>query len=804
MSAFEPKFKKKVIAGYQLGSSTTISNTLQYEDDYIDIRVGEFDVNTVGPSSLPYRILKAGKQIYVKPKKDVSFISTNLYFANNPNYNIINNPQVITDVSHPYFYIQSSKNTGILSFNGKSYDDIYISTNNKVNFVIYYKIDTVTNSYGELQYHNIVLQVGSTNLSDNICPMYCLPQVYAQTIGIGWDSTVGNEHMTVDEASVIAAITSASYSKADTTYRLTPTSDSSKTYKLVGNFNLSDPDNSPADYYYGNYRYAITTNTVDATEDFKLTYGYGEIDESKINITSYVAETTSDISHTAPDGTLYNSVIVTIPKQEYVLDLSKHTHGTDRANIIGKDGTIKPITPNGYLISKISGKVRVQDVNLAINTNGTTTYESDDSFYNQVVVDTNIQSIGDIETNLNIRNIKCDTNSLFYDECSITFYLDVYVNENYSVYISTDNNNFSLYSGDDIELPIDLKDIKKNIYYKLKNNIDNTYTSVSCLQIPVEGYLLNAIDIPNIKVERTSNNNFSIYIENIESIDHGFICSLNINDKIYTLDDIDNAYVDITTTEKYINIESYFYKMIHRKKREGKITRLIVDTDSLAVIELSTIEYRDPAYVYSKVPTKYYGVYLTLLKLLSDNGETLLNDCVSACKSSSHKLTSLWNMFNAACGAYLNNNKKLADVLIKTITSQLNIMYDENFDFLQHRIFIGNYTLENKNNPNEFNTVDLYKLTPIEYDVCSDVELTFTIKQTSDIHYIMLPPELDLKYVSFGDTIKTVLFDSANNINLYKTRSWRMADKDTDGTIYWYYSPAGAFDDIITVVCKHK
>lgn len=794
MSIFEPKFKKKIIAGYQLGSSTTIPNTLQYEDDYIDIRVGEFDVNTIGPSSLPYRILKAGKQIYVKPKKDVSFISTNLYFANNPSYNIINNPQVITDCSNPYFYIQSSKDIGILSFNGKSYDDIYISTNNKVNFVIYYKVDDPS----DYTYHNIVLQVGSTNLSDSICPMYYLPITYAQRIGIGWDS--GNGHMDVDEASVITAITSASYSNPSNTFRLTPTSDSSKTYQLVGSFS----SDSPVDTYLKNYRYAITTNTVDATEDFKLTYGYGEIDESKINITSYVAETTSDISHTAPDGTLYNSVVITIPKQEYVLDLSKHTHGTDRANIIGKDGTIKPITPNGYLISKISGKVRVQDVNLAINTNGTATYESDDSFYNQVVIDTNIQSIGDIETNLNIRNIKCDTNSLFYDECSITFYLDVYVNENYSVYISTDNNNFSLYSGDDIELPIDLRDIKKNIYYKLKNNIDNTYTSVSCLQIPVEGYLLNAIDIPNIKVERTSNNNFSIYIENIESIDHGFICSLNINDKIYTLDDIDNAYVDITTTEKYINIESYFYKMIHRKKREGKITRLIIDTDSLAVIELSTIEYRDPAYVYSKVPTKYYGVYLTLLKLLSDNGETLLNDCASACKSSSHKLTSLWNMFNAACGAYLNDNKKLADVLIKTITSQLNIMYDENFDFLQHRIFIGNYTLGNKNNPNEFNTVDLYKLAPTEYDVCSDVELAFTIKQTSDIHYIMLPPELDLKYVSFGDTIKTVLFDSANNINLYKERSWRMADKDTDGTIYWYYSPAGAFDDIITVVCKHK
>ena len=795
MSAFEPKFKKNIIAGYQLGSSTTIPNTLQYEDDYIDIRVGEFDVNTVGPSSLPYRILKAGKLINVKVKKSVSYIKTNLYFVEDYDGKIEKNSKVITDFdTYTEFYIKSSKDTGTLSFNGSSYDDIYISTNNKVNFVVYYKVDDPS----DVTYHNIVLQVGSTNLSDNICLMYYLPFKYAQNIGIGWDS--GNGHMTVDEDSVIAAIISGGYSNPGNTYRLAPTSDSSTTYQLVGSFS----SDSPVDTYLKNYRYAITTNTVDATEDFKLTYGYGEIDESKINITSYIAETTSDISYTAPDGTLYNSVVVTIPKREYVLDLAKPASGISGINPIGKDGTIKSIKPNGYLISEILGKVRVKDVTLDITANGSTTYESDGSFYNKIDINTNVQSIGDIETNLNIRNIKCDTNSLFYDECSITFYLDVYVNENYSVYISTDNNNFSLYSGDDIELPIDLRDIKKNIYYKLKNNIDNTYTSVSCLQIPVEGYLLNAIDIPNIKVERTINNNFSIYIENIESIDHGFICSLNINDKIYTLDDIDNAYVDITTTEKYINIESYFYKMIHRKKREGKITRLIVDTDSLAVIELTKIEYNDPAYVYSKVPTKYYGVYLTLLKLLSDNGETLLNDCASACKSSSHKLTSLWNMFNAACGAYLNDNKKLADVLIKTITSQLNIMYDENFDFLQHRIFIGNYTLKDKNNPNEFNTVDLYKLTPTEYDVCSDIELTFTIKQTSDIHYIMLPPELDLKYVSFGDTIKTVLFDSANNINLYKTRSWRMADKDTDGTIYWYYSPAGAFDDIITIVCKHK
>lgn len=532
-----------------------------------------------------------------------------------------------------------------------------------------------------------------------------------------------------------------------------------------------------------------------------------EIYEDEVNktIEELNINTIKDGVYEAPEGTVYNKVNLTIPKQEYVLDLAKPSSGTDRTNIIGKDGTITPITPNGYLISKISGKVRVKDVNLSITANGTTTYESEGSFYNKIDINTNVQSIGDIKVGLSISEVNCNKDTLFYDESNIVFKLNVVVNNNYSVYLSTDGGRtFTEYTGDFVELYFVLGDVTKKIYYKLKNKNNNTYTSVSSIEIPVLGYILNAIEVPEIKVVKTNNDNVVVYVESIDSLDHHFKCNLNINNKDYTINDIDNNSVNIKITSEYLTIESYFYKNISGAVYRGNSSKFIVNTNSLAVIELTKIEYNDPAYVYSKVPTKYYGVYLTLLKLLSDNSETLLNDCASACKSSSHKLTSLWNMFNAACGAYLNDNKKLADVLIKTITSQLNMMYDENFDFLQHRIFIGNYTLGNKNNPNEFNTVDLYKLTPTEYDVCSDVELTFTIKQTSDIHYIMLPPELDLKYVSFGDTIKTVLFDSANNINLYKTRSWRMADKDTDGTIYWYYSPAGAFDDIITVVCKHK
>lgn len=800
MSIFDPKYTKCKLANRSWNSMTDIPNALGYEDDYIKLYFGQFDVNIAGPSSSPYTILKAGKLITVKIKKAVSYIKTNLYFVEDYDETIQKDSNVITDFSkYTEFYIKSSKDVGTLLFNNNNYDGIYISTNNQTNFVVYYKIDTVNADNGNIDYHNVVLQIGSTNLSDNVCPMYCLTKLYAQNIGIGWD--YGNNRMTVNEDTVIAAIINGTYSLSGNSYPLIPLSDSSIQYKLGGDFSPS----SPSDVYYSNYRYAITTNTVDATDSFEFEYGYGEIDESKINITSYVAETTSNISHTAPDGTLYNSVTINIPKREYVLDLAKPTSGTDRTNIIGKDGTITPITPNGYLISRISGKVRVKDVNLAITANGTTTYESDGSFYNKIDINTNVQSIGDIKVGLSISEVNCDRDTLFYDESNIVFKLNVVVNDNYSVYLSTDNGKtFNEYIGDFVELNFVLGDVTKKIYYKLKNKNDNTYTSTSSIEIPVLGYILNAIEVPEIKVVKTGNDKVTIYVTSIDSIDQHFKCNLNINNKDYTIDDIDNNYVDVKITSEYLTIESYFYKNINGNIYRGNSSNLVVNTNSLAVIELTKIEYNDPAYVYSKVPTKYYGVYLTLLKLLSDNGETLLNDCASACKSSSHKLTSLWNMFNAACGAYLNDNKKLADVLIKTITSQLNMMYDENFDFLQHRIFIGNYTLKDKNNPNEFNTVDLYKLTPAEYDICSDVELTFTIKQTSDIHYIMLSPELDLKYVSFGDTIKTVLFDSANNINLYKTRSWRMADKDTDGTIYWYYSPAGAFDDIITVVCKHK
>ena len=163
---------------------------------------------------------------------------------------------------------------------------------------------------------------------------------------------------------------------------------------------------------------------------------YIEVYEDEVNktIEELNINTIKDGVYEAPEGTVYNKVNLTIPKKEYVLDLAKPTSGTDRTNIIGKDGTITPITPNGYLISKILGKVRVKkDVNLAITANGTTTYESEDSFYNKIDINTNVQSIGDIKVGLAISEVNCNKNTLFYDESNIVFKLNVVVNNNYSV-----------------------------------------------------------------------------------------------------------------------------------------------------------------------------------------------------------------------------------------------------------------------------------------------------------------------------------------------------------------------------------
>lgn len=792
---------KYTITGRSLIEGTSSGGYKVYSDDNISVRVKQDDY-TISP---PYYLhLKAGKKILITARKNIDFLSTNLYFANDADNNISNNPQSIihSDTGTNSYNIQSSKGIGVLSFkmhgyNNASYDDIYVSTNDRVNFVIYYKIDKIDDGYEVSDYYNIVLQIGSTDLNNNRGIMYCLMPVYAQSIGIGWDYT--NSCMSVDEDSVIAAIINCTYKSSS--YLLEPLTDDNTTYRLSGDFSLNDP--IPG--YYGNYRYIIETNTVDADEDFELTYTIDEYEGYTIQQFNKTALSSFTVD-SSTTNILYNKINVNIPTKEYVLDLHKLAPPPAplTGNPVSEDGRIDPIEPTNYLINKISGSIRVADMTFTSTENGENTYKHDTQFYNAVTVNTNVQSIGDMQVKVRISDIDFDKDLILTNEASIIFNITYNAYDNYELYTSINGTTFSKETTGYVTAPVKIGDTVVTLYYKFKNINDNTYTSVSTIEVPIKDALLYNINTPEIQAEKISGGIVRLYVKNTEWISYGLTCILYVNNINHTINSVYNNGISINSNSEYTIIEAYFAKNINGNVYTSNKTNLILDTKTLSIVSITEIEYRDTAYIYSKVPTKYYGIYLTLLKLLSNNGEQLVQDCANACKSSSHKLTSLWNMFNAACAAYLNNNEKLADLLIKTITSQLNIMYDENYDFIQHRVFIGNYTLNNKNNPNEFETVDLYKLTPSEYDICSELELKFTINQTSDIHYIMLPPELDLQYVSFGDTIKTVLFDAEKNINLYKERSWRMADKDTNGTIYWYYSSAGAFNDIITIICKYK
>lgn len=81
--------------------------------------------------------------------------------------------------------------------------------------------------------------------------------------------------------------------------------------------------------------------------------------------------------------------------------------------------------------------------------------------------------------------------------------------------------------------------------------------------------------------------------------------------------------------------------------------------------------------IYLVVPVKYRCTYNRLLTALSDFGIDALKDCDSVCKGSKGQVIKCWNMFQAAMAAYSLGNEREADVLVKYIDAQLNIIYKD-------------------------------------------------------------------------------------------------------------------------------
>lgn len=294
----------------------------------------------------------------------------------------------------------------------------------------------------------------------------------------------------------------------------------------------------------------------------------------------------------------------------------------------------------------------------------------------------------------------------------------------------------------------------------------------------------------------------------LNKIDNSLIDSINLSGLAaplnITIDDIkDKNYeynyefipypLNINIVSENCSINSVDIKDEPWIKKPNKTNSIFKQININAVTsetKIEEIEQRDITFVEPRVPTVYYGIYIQLLKKMSEIAPELLKGCNCGCNNINQKLISLWSMFNYACAEYMNDkNSKVAATIIKTIVSQLNLIYNEDEDFLIARYYIGLY--KNKtNDKNEFTDVSVYTLIPKEIDVCSTNELTYKLYHNKDVHYIMLPPNLSIKkvwYESIGTEI--ILFDTDKNINEYKIRLQKFSNVDTPYTIYWYYSP---------------
>lgn len=460
----------------------------------------------------------------------------------------------------------------------------------------------------------------------------------------------------------------------------------------------------------------------------------------------------------------------------------------------------KIIAPEGTVFNEITIEVYYEDKNIdALDVNNTKFIPQTQIFTTvNPVTASNNKLLRQINTIVNTESatVDCIVDGEEKDtsyECVKTATSGKLLREVKSIVNFEDVNINTLESGEYEEVTSGRPPVKRKQYVR------NPYTLDNKLIRSVSSYV--DIQNPVIEVSDILEGNILTKIDDtlIESIDlSGLTEEININ--INDITDLEHEYeyslipypLNINVVKEHCNIDETDIKEEIWTKKPNKSNALfnevLIDTIT-SNIQLGSIEKRDITFVEPRIPTVYYGVYIQLLKKMSDVAPELLKDCNCGCNSINQKLISLWAMFNYACAEYFNDvNSKVAANIIKTIISQLNIIYKEDKDFLITRYYVGSY--KNKtNDENEFDDVSIYRLTPIEIDICGKRELINKINHNEDVHYIMIPPDLKLKKVWFDNgIIKTILFDSENNINEYNVKYHKFIDYDTNHTIYWYYS----------------
>jgi hypothetical protein len=345
---------------------------------------------------------------------------------------------------------------------------------------------------------------------------------------------------------------------------------------------------------------------------------------------------------------------------------------------------------------------------------------------------------------------------------------------------------------------------------------DKTITETNIINkdtiTPTSGTLINSIVIPELY------DSYNVDYNDIERTPHliktskKLVYPLTIDlyktiDKSFGVDDLINKFTQIPTLNNNviipnvnINIKSATCSVYESDitsaphsifpPKDTVFNKVDINA-ALRKIKLSDIEVRNITFVEPRIPTIYYGIYVQLLKKFGDNANKLLDDCECNCKHNNYnqKLISCWNLFHYACALYMeDSDSKMAQNIIKLIVSQLNLMYKEDEDFLISKYYIGKYKNETSDEY-EFNYVSIFDLTPVEIDVCSEKEFNIELNHDTSVHYIMLPPDVELRKVWYNNSgIIQILFDKEAGINEYNSKLYKLTDFGNDsGVVYWYY-----------------
>lgn len=111
--------------------------------------------------------------------------------------------------------------------------------------------------------------------------------------------------------------------------------------------------------------------------------------------------------------------------------------------------------------------------------------------------------------------------------------------------------------------------------------------------------------------------------------------------------------------------------------------------------------------------------------------------------------------------------------------------------------------------PTTFQSMDIDSIFNLQgitsKEITGTVNNTFSINQTSTLHYLLIPiDDMDLIKSEYGTALITTLWDNATQSGAYFTTNPGGDHQGVTYKVFFSYSPSGAFAEPIRITCKNK